>query len=152
MYILLRQNNHYFFLAVSRSFVKANRNLADSSRQESVIGRQRDLPMKQLDSPLAAADVQGAVVEKGIEVMGKMVDKQLQIIDEAQQKAEDFLKKEVRSSFFKNSLCAVIQNLGVDIGGQRRLQMSDKKKVITLVNRKRCKQSSEPIKSRRKYM
>lgn len=44
----------------------------------------------------AAADIQGAVVEKGIEVMGKMVDKQLQIIDEAQEKAEKFLKKDVR--------------------------------------------------------
>ena len=55
------------------------------------------LPVR-LNSPMAAAavaDVQGAVVEKGVEVMGKMVDKQLQIIDEAQQKAEDFLKKEV---------------------------------------------------------
>lgn len=53
-----------------------------------------------LNSPMAAAaaaDVQGAVVEKGIEVMGQMVDKQLQIIDEAQEKAENFLKKEVRS-------------------------------------------------------
>ena len=54
-----------------------------------------------LNSPIAAAaaaaaDVQGAVVEKGIEVMGQMVDKQLQIIDEAQEKAEKFLKKEVR--------------------------------------------------------
>ena len=52
-----------------------------------------------LNSPLgaaAAADIQGAVVEKGIEVMGKMVDKQLAIIDEAQEKAEKFLKKEVR--------------------------------------------------------
>jgi len=28
--------------------------------------------------------------------MGKMVDKQLQIIDEAQEKAEKFLKKDVR--------------------------------------------------------
>jgi len=27
--------------------------------------------------------------------MGKLVDKQLQIIDEAQEKAENFLKKEV---------------------------------------------------------
>ena len=59
-------------------------------------GRPRDLPMKQLDSPLAAANVKGAVAEKGIEVMGKLIDKQLQIIDEAQQKAENFLKKEVR--------------------------------------------------------
>lgn len=59
------------------------------------------LPVR-LNSPMAAAavaDVQGAVVEKGVEVMGKMVDKQLQIIDEAQQKAEDFLKKEVGSCY-----------------------------------------------------
>ena len=55
-----------------------------------------------LNSPAAAAaaaDIQGAVVEKGIEVMGKMVDKQLQIIDEAQEKAESFLKKEVWSTY-----------------------------------------------------
>ena len=38
--------------------------------------------------------VQEAVVEKGIEVAGKLVDKQLQIIEDAQQKAADFLKKE----------------------------------------------------------
>ena len=59
-----------------------------------------------LNSPAAAAaaaDVQGAVVEKGIEVMGKMVDKQLQIIDEAQEKAENFLKKEVRLNYSGNS-------------------------------------------------
>ena len=59
------------------------------------------LPVR-LNSPMAAAavaDVQGAVVEKGVEVMGKIVDKQLQIIDEAQQKAEDFLKKEVGSCY-----------------------------------------------------
>ena len=45
---------------------------------------------------LANPKVQEAVVEKGIEVAGKLVDKQLQIIDDAQQKAADFLKKEVR--------------------------------------------------------
>jgi len=45
---------------------------------------------------MADPKIQEAVVEKGIEVAGKMVDKQLQIIDEAQQKAADFLKKEVR--------------------------------------------------------
>lgn len=73
---------------------------ANNSRSKSIVGRPCDLPIKQVDSPLAAADVQGAVVEKGIEVMGKMVDKQLQIIDEAQQKAENFLKKEVRSCNF----------------------------------------------------
>ncbi|KAL9983627.1 hypothetical protein ACROYT_G005826 [Oculina patagonica] len=46
----------------------------------------------------AVADpkVQEAVVEKGIEVAGKLVDKQLQIIDDAQQKAADFLKKEIK--------------------------------------------------------
>jgi len=49
----------------------------------------------------AAADIQGAVVEKGIEVMGKMVDKQLAIIDEAQEKAEKFLKKEVTTALKK---------------------------------------------------
>ena len=66
-----------------------------------VPGSKRSTPVR-LKSPVdvtaaavAAADVQGAVVEKGIEVMGKMVDKQLQIIDEAQEKAENFLKKEV---------------------------------------------------------
>ena len=61
-------------------------------------GSKRSRPVR-LNSPLtaaAAADIQGAVVEKGIEVMGKMVDKQLQIIDEAQEKAEKFLKKDVR--------------------------------------------------------
>ena len=41
--------------------------------------------------------VQEAVVEKGIEVAGKLVDKQLQIIEDAQKKASDFLKKKVSS-------------------------------------------------------
>ena len=40
--------------------------------------------------------VQEAVVDKGLEVMGKLVDKQLKIIDEAQEKASKFLAKEVR--------------------------------------------------------
>ena len=65
-------------------------------------GSKRSALPGRLNSPMAAAavaDVQGAVVEKGVEVMGKMVDKQLQIIDEAQQKAEDFLKKEVGSCY-----------------------------------------------------
>ena len=43
--------------------------------------------------------VQEAVIEKGIEVAGKLVDKQLKIIDEAQEKAEQFLKKEVSRVF-----------------------------------------------------
>ncbi|XP_068693345.1 uncharacterized protein [Montipora foliosa] len=40
--------------------------------------------------------IQEAVIEKGIEVAGKLVDKQLKIIDEAQEKAEHFLKKEIK--------------------------------------------------------
>lgn len=62
-----------------------------------VPGSKRSTPVR-LNSPAAAAaaaDVQGAVVEKGIEVMGKLVDKKLKIINEAQEKAENFLKKEV---------------------------------------------------------
>lgn len=51
---------------------------------------------------LADPKVQEAVVDKGIEVAGKLVDKQLQIIDDAQQKAADFLKKEVS---IKKLLC-----------------------------------------------
>ena len=43
---------------------------------------------------LADPKVQEAVVDKGIEVAGKLVDKQLQIIDDAQQKAADFLSEE----------------------------------------------------------
>lgn len=39
--------------------------------------------------------VQEAVVDKGLEVMNKLVDKQLRIIDEAQEKASNFLAKEV---------------------------------------------------------
>ena len=39
--------------------------------------------------------VQEAVVDKGLEVMGKLVDKQLNIIDEAQEKASKFLAKEM---------------------------------------------------------
>ncbi|KAL9961904.1 hypothetical protein ACROYT_G030940 [Oculina patagonica] len=81
---------------VSRSSVNTGVHSADHSTPTSVVARRHSLPMKQLDSPLAAADVKGAVVEKGVEVMGKLVDKQLQIIDEAQQKAENFLKKEIK--------------------------------------------------------
>ena len=46
---------------------------------------------------LANPKVQEAAIDKGIEVAGKLVDKQLQIVDDAQQKASDFLKKEVRN-------------------------------------------------------
>ena len=71
--------------------------------QSSDPGSKRPVPVR-LNSPMAAAaaaDIQGAVVEKGIEVMGKMVDKQLAIIDEAQEKAEKFLKKEVTTALKK---------------------------------------------------
>ena len=51
---------------------------------------------------LADPMVQEAVIDKGIEVAGKLVDKQLQIVDDAQQKAADFLKKEVS---IKTLLC-----------------------------------------------
>ena len=44
---------------------------------------------------LKNSKVQEAVVDKGLEVMGKLVDKQLNIIDEAQEKASKFLAKEV---------------------------------------------------------
>ena len=44
---------------------------------------------------LGDSAVQEAVVQKGIEVAGKMIDKQLQIIDEAQNKSAVFLDKGV---------------------------------------------------------
>ena len=65
-----------------------------SASDKAVKGSKRS-PVDVTAAAAAAADVQGAVIEKGIEVMGKMVDKQLKIIDEAQEKAENFLKKEV---------------------------------------------------------
>jgi len=46
-------------------------------------------------SVLKNPKVQEAVVDKGLEVMNKLVDKQLRIIDEAQEKASNFLAKEV---------------------------------------------------------
>ena len=80
-------------LSASDKAVKGSRKSISSTL---VPGSKRSTPVR-LNSPAAAAaaDVQGAMVEKGIEVMGKLVDKQLKIIDEAQEKAENFLKKEV---------------------------------------------------------
>ena len=89
-------------------------------------GSKRSGPVR-LNSPLtaaaAAADIQGAVVEKGIEVMGKMVDKQLQIIDEAQEKAEKFLKKDVRLllldtllDLVSNEMTSIFWKLSVLVG------------------------------------
>ena len=54
--------------------------------------------------------VQEAVIEKGIEVAGKLVDKQLKIIDEAQEKAEQFLKKEVSRLFISLINCKVLRS------------------------------------------
>ena len=81
-------------LSASDKAVKGSRKSISSTL---VPGSKRSTPVR-LNSPAAAAaaaDVQGAVVEKGIEVMGKLVDKKLKIINEAQEKAENFLKKEV---------------------------------------------------------
>lgn len=61
-------------------------------------GEKRALPAAAL-AVLKNPKVQEAVIEKGIEVAGKLVDKQLKIIDEAQEKAEQFLKKEVTCVF-----------------------------------------------------
>lgn len=57
-------------------------------------GEKRALPAIALQI-LKNPKVSGFVVEKGIEVAGKLIDKQLKIIDEAQEKAERFLKKKV---------------------------------------------------------
>ena len=71
---------------------------------------------------LSNPKVQEAVVEKGIEVAGRLVDKQLQIIDDAQQKAADFLKKEASflppiCSKFRSILeIRLLQNLAKSTG------------------------------------
>ena len=59
-------------------------------------GTERALPALAM-SVLKNPKVQEAVVDKGLEVMNKLVDKQLRIIDEAQEKASKFLAKEVSS-------------------------------------------------------
>ena len=64
----------------------------ESSAGSKVMRSKRAGPAAAL---LADEEVRKAVTEKGIEVAGKLVDKQLKIIDEAQQKASDFLKNEV---------------------------------------------------------
>ncbi|EDO42797.1 predicted protein [Nematostella vectensis] len=58
-------------------------------------GQKRAVPAV-LASLAANKDVQAAVVEKGIEVAGKIIDKQLQTWDEQGKKAEDFLKKKIK--------------------------------------------------------
>ena len=57
-------------------------------------GDKKALPVLAMTA-LKNPKVQEAVVDKGLEVMGKLVDKQLNIIDEAQEKASKFLAKEV---------------------------------------------------------
>ena len=59
-------------------------------------GTKKALPALAM-SVLKNPKVQEAVVDKGLEVMNKLVDKQLRIIDEAQEKASKFLAKEVSS-------------------------------------------------------
>ena len=57
-------------------------------------GEKKALPALAMTA-LKNPKVQEAVVDKGLEVMGKLVDKQLNIINEAQEKASKFLAKEV---------------------------------------------------------
>ena len=54
---------------------------------------------------LSNEKVQEAAIDKGIDIAGKLVDKQMQIVDDAQKKASDFLANEVRSpeQDFENS-------------------------------------------------
>lgn len=62
--------------------------------QSSASGNKRALPAAAL-AVLKNPKVQEAVIDKGIEVVGKLVDKQFENIERAQNKAADFLKKEV---------------------------------------------------------
>lgn len=67
----------------------------ETTTEESKAEEKRALPAIAV-SILKNPKVSGFVVEKGIEVAGKLIDKQLKIIDEAQEKAEKFLKKKVK--------------------------------------------------------
>ncbi|XP_078358434.1 uncharacterized protein LOC144643147 isoform X2 [Oculina patagonica] len=67
----------------------------EGEKEEGSGVQKRALPAIAM-SLLKNPKVQEAVIEKGIEVAGKLVDKQLKIIDEAQEKAENFLKKEIK--------------------------------------------------------
>ena len=66
----------------------------------SVTGPKRALPALAA-TVLKNPKIQEAVVDKGLEVMNKLVDKQLRIIDEAQEKASNFLAKEVGNKVIK---------------------------------------------------
>ena len=84
----------YFEIYFQRNviYILDEGNEDDVSVKSDVSGFKRAGPAAAV---LGNPKVQEAVVDKGIEVAGKLVDKQLQIIDDAQQKASDFLKKEV---------------------------------------------------------
>lgn len=84
----------HIFQVIQKSFKTQD---VEPDNRRDVSGSKRAVPaVAGLLTKIAGNEqVQQAVVEKGIEVAGKLVDKQLQIIDEAQEKASDFLKKEV---------------------------------------------------------
>ena len=65
-----------------------------SQPQSTAPGNKRALPAAAL-AVLSNPKVQEAAVDKGIEVVGKMVDKTLENVEHAQNKAAEFLKKEV---------------------------------------------------------
>ncbi|KAL9983630.1 hypothetical protein ACROYT_G005829 [Oculina patagonica] len=74
---------------------ESNKNTPQGSKQGSTTGAKRALPALAA-SVLKNPKIQEAVVDKGLEVMNKLVDKQLRIIDEAQEKASNFLAKEIK--------------------------------------------------------
>lgn len=69
-------------------------NKEDVTVKSDVNGFKRAGPLATL---LSNEKVQEAAVDKGIDIAGKLVDKQMQIVDDAQKKASDFLANEVRS-------------------------------------------------------
>ena len=70
-------------------------NKEDVTVKSDVNGFKRAGPLATL---LSNEKVQEAAVDKGIDIAGKLVDKQMQIVDDAQKKASDFLANEVRSA------------------------------------------------------
>ena len=62
--------------------------------QSTTSGKKRAIPAVAL-AVLKNPKVQEAAIEKGVEVVGKLVDKGLQNIERAQNKAANFLNKEV---------------------------------------------------------
>ena len=72
-------------------------------------GQKRALPALAM-SVMKNPKVQEAVVDKGLEVMNKLVDKQLRIIDEAQEKASKFLAKEVSRKMLNDYFLLVLRD------------------------------------------